>query len=76
GSMRTSIVIGGLLLLAACGQPTVTGNAEGGVMSGHATGEQGAFIAAQTHCQRYGRDARFNAIMPGGSATFECVKKS
>jgi hypothetical protein len=71
--MRISILVVGLLL-AACGTPTVTGNAEGGIISGHATGEQGTFMAAQTYCQRYGRNARITHMVLGGSAAFECMK--
>lgn len=64
------------LLLAGCAAPTVTGNAQGGVMDWFATNEREAFMAAQAHCQQYGRDARITQIVPraGGSVAFECVK--
>lgn len=63
--------------LAACAaRPEVTGNAQGGVMDWFATNEREAFLAAQGHCQKYGRDARITQIVPraGGSVAFECVK--
>lgn len=64
------------LTLAACSEPRVTGNAQGGVMPWFATNEQIAFNAAQAHCAKYGKDARITQIVPraGGTVAFDCVK--
>ena len=75
--MKMRLWIVALALLAAgCAAPTVTGNAQGGLMDWLGTNEREAFNAAQTHCQKYGRDARITQIVPraGGSVAFECVK--
>lgn len=72
--MRKLVVV--LTLLAGCSSPTVTGNAQGGVMDWFATNEREVFTLAQTHCAKYGKDARITQIVPrgGGSVAFECVK--
>lgn len=75
--MRLVIVLAAALL-AGCSTPTVTGNAQGGVMDWFATNEREAFNAAQAHCAKYGRDAVINQIVPraGGSVTFVCVARA
>ena len=73
--MRMILAVVALLLAAGCGSPTVTGNAQGGVMPWHGTNTSKSFNAAQAHCQKYGRDARITQIVPhaGGSVAFDCV---
>lgn len=71
------IWIAAALLLAGCAEPKLTGNAQGGLMNWFATNEREAFTAAQTHCQKYGRDAVITQVVPraGGTVAFTCVDK-
>lgn len=71
--MRVVVAVMFAVVLAGCGAPKVSGNAQGGVMG--AVSEDRGFRAAQAHCQQYGKDAKITQIVPwaGGSMTFACV---
>lgn len=67
------VVMGIALLVGACGDPEVSGNAVGGVM--HGATEATGYRVAQAHCQQYGKNARITQIVViGGSVVFDCVK--
>ena len=70
--------VAAVALVGACATPTVTGNAQGGIMDWFATNERDAFNLAQAHCAKYGKDAVINQIVPrgGGSVTFVCVART
>ena len=74
--MMRLLIVFAVLVLTGCSGPDVTGNAQGGVMPWAFTNEAKVFKAAQSHCQKYGKDARITQIVPiaGGSASFDCVK--